>query len=299
MKAEAKVGILVFIAIICLAVLLFWVGVFDFIRGGYRIYADYPQIGGLSEGSGVRMAGVLIGKVEKTELMDREDERVVRCTLWIQKDTDIPQDSTFTINMAGLLAEKYVEILPGDINSPILKAGDVVEGEAGADIGALLSGGGELFEQIGDIAGGIKELTDEETIASLKQTIKNTEKITDNLNIVVAESRDNIRISLDRLRSISVRLDQLLARNEDNLDNALRDASIVAEDLKRITKQVEITMFSVQSIAKKIDSGQGTVGKLINDPTLHDEILETTVEAKELIKDFKENPTRYIQLSIF
>jgi len=298
-KAEAKVGMLVFVAIICLAILLFWVGVFDFIRGGIRIYVDYPQVGGLDEGSGVRMAGVLIGKVEKTKLVDVEDKRVVRCTLWIKKDIFIPADSTFTINMAGLLAEKYVEILPGDINGPVLKDGDNVQGEPGADIGALLSGGGKLFEQVGGIAEGISQLTDAETIASIKKTLKNTEMITDNLNMIIAQSGDNIRVSIERLRSISVRLDSLLARNEANLDSALSDASIVAGDLKRITKQVETTMISVQSIAMKIDTGQGTVGKLINDPTLHDELLSTTVEAKELIKDFKENPTRYIQLSIF
>jgi len=292
MKAEAKVGILVFVSIICLAILLFWVGVFDIFRGGYRIYVDYPQIGGLSEGSSVRMAGVLIGKVEKIELMDKEDKKVVRCTLWIQTNTPIPNNSRFTINMAGLLAEKYIEILPGDINRPAIKENVVMEGEGGADIGALLSSGGDLFSELKDISGGIKKLTDDETINSIKNTIKNAEKTTKNLNSIVEGSQEDIQVTLYHLRSISVRLDQMLARNEDNLDSTFADAKVIAGNLKEITG-------NIQSIAVKIDSGQGTMGKLINDPALHDELLATTKEAKDLIKDFRANPTRYLQLSIF
>jgi phospholipid/cholesterol/gamma-HCH transport system substrate-binding protein len=292
MKAETKVGILVFVSIICLAILLFWVGVFNIFRGGYRIYVDYPQIGGLSEGSSVRMAGVLIGKVEKIELVDKENKRVVRCKLWIQTDTPIPEGSRFTINMAGLLAEKYIEILPGDINKPAIKKEAVLEGESGADIGALLSSGGDLFGQLKDISSGIKKLTDDETIHSIKNTIKNAENTTQNLDNLIEDSQDDIHVTLYHLRSISARLDQMLARNEDNLDSTFADAKVIAGNLKEITG-------NVQSIAQKIDSGQGTVGKLVNDPALHDELLATTKEAKDLIKDFQANPTRYIQLSIF
>ncbi|HNW11191.1 MAG TPA: MlaD family protein, partial [Candidatus Rifleibacterium sp.] len=116
MNSTVKVGIMTLIAAVLLSYMVFIIGDFSFSEQGYNFVISFYSVNGLSKGSTVSMSGVKIGKVTTIEIRDDQ----VYVYVYIQdKKLHIRRKSTFTISTAGLMGEKFVEIMPTrDYTSP-------------------------------------------------------------------------------------------------------------------------------------------------------------------------------------
>ena len=112
------------------------------------------------------------------------------------------------------------------------------------------------------------------------------------LAYILDESREDVTVTLDNLRSMSYRLDGMVARNEGNFDNTMDNLSIMSGDLR-------YTATSLRGVAEGLEAGEGSAGKLLKDDQLYNDLIDTTAEAKSLLQDVRERPGRYIHLSIF
>jgi phospholipid/cholesterol/gamma-HCH transport system substrate-binding protein len=293
MSTEVKVGIFVFIALIVLGVLVIGVADIGFVRQGYSFNIIFSSAAGLEQGAPVRVAGIQVGKVDNLELIKNEEGvPMVKVKAWVRDGTSIPKDSTASITISNLLSERYVEIFPGKDYSKLVEDGDTIEGKPTMDFSTLFSDTGGIVDDVKEALKGIKSITNEESAKSLRRTVRNVDEITTNINDVVANRKDDIDNTLYRVNMISTRIDELLEKNENELD-------LTIKNLQTVTANLEETTNNINSITEKIDKGQGTVGKLINDPSLYDELLATTKDARVLINDFQNKPTKYLNLSIF
>ncbi len=282
---EIKVGILVFAALILLTILIFGVGEIHIFERGHRYFVIFDSTAGLNVGAQVRVGGVKVGSVEKIDFIDFRGKRRVLVTIRVRKDMVLHEKDAFKITMIGFLGDNYVEIGPGPSDARVVPPGGTV-------VGAEVVGMEQLFKNVQDNLGSLRELLDKPTIDSFKKSVKNTEDITTDLAFILGESRTDITATLGHLRSSSERLDGMLARNEGNFDTTLTNLSVMSEDFR-------VTAANLRQISDDLQEGKGSAGKFLKDEQLYDNLLTTTDEAQGLIKDVRANPGRYLHLSIF
>ena len=135
-KVNVAVGLFLVLGVLALGYLSIRLGRVSFLGGtGYLVTADFPSVGGLKAGSGVEIAGVLIGRVETIGLADYQARVVLR----LNSDVKLQDDSIASIKTKGLIGEKYIRISPGGSDKMIKPNGRIREVEAPVDLEELLS----------------------------------------------------------------------------------------------------------------------------------------------------------------
>ena len=145
MKSTTKVGLMTIAALMLLSYLVFIIGDFSFTEKGYEfIWFLFYKV--LSKGSLVSMSGVKIGKVTSIEFND--DQVYVFCYI-SDKKFYIRRNSAFTISTAGLMGEKYIEIMPTrDYTSPYIAPGEVVSGTDPIRMDEMFEKGTQLIQKL-------------------------------------------------------------------------------------------------------------------------------------------------------
>jgi phospholipid/cholesterol/gamma-HCH transport system substrate-binding protein len=222
-QQSARVGLF-----FLLGVALVWV-TFETLSDGHlfeehdhTLIAGFDDLRQLKAGDEVRLAGVKIGSVQKTRLAGRRAEAV----LLVDPKVPIPNDSTATIVMAGLIGGNYIAVSMGSAGAPPLADGAEIRTEVSPDLNTIMAEIGGLGKQLQDSLGSFSKAFS-------------------------GDGKDG--------GGIIQKLDKLVTENSD-----------------RVNK----TMVNLQEITDKINTGQGTLGKLVNDPTLHDQLLATVGEIK-------------------
>ena len=188
---------------------------------GYTLIAGFGDLKELKVGDEVRVAGVKVGTVEKTQLSGRRAEAVLR----IDPKAKIASDATAAIYMSGLIGGNYVGIDMGTLGAPPLAPGAEIRTQESPDLNALMT----------ELSGLGKKLQD--SLGTFSSAMNGDGKG----------------------GGLFQKLDQLVTDNSG---------------------KITTTLTNLQDITNKINSGQGTLGKLVNDPGLHDEILSTVTEIK-------------------
>jgi phospholipid/cholesterol/gamma-HCH transport system substrate-binding protein len=135
-KVNVAVGLFLVLGVLALGYLSIRLGRVSFLGGtGYLVTADFPSVGGLKAGSGVEIAGVLIGRVETIGLADYQARVVLR----LNNGVKLQDDSIASIKTKGLIGEKYIRISPGGSDKIIPPHGRIREVEAPVDLEELIS----------------------------------------------------------------------------------------------------------------------------------------------------------------
>jgi phospholipid/cholesterol/gamma-HCH transport system substrate-binding protein len=249
MSKELKVGLFFIIGMLLLGILTFYSGSFDdWLQKRYRLIGRFARVDGLQKDDSVTLAGVDVGKVEDMKVVDGQVEVV----MLIDKDAVIRQDSIARIESESLLGGKYVGITTGSPDAPILQDGDSVETREATDIAAML-------QNISELAGDIR--------VAVGNFNANQEKLASQIDDILGENRENIRKTV-------ASLSRIVTNNEDAIRETIENLRVAGPQLKEAAE-------SVNSIAKKIESGEGTIGKLVQDDSLYNDMKELSSNLKE------------------
>ncbi|MAV64446.1 MAG: hypothetical protein CMG00_04560 [Candidatus Marinimicrobia bacterium] len=281
---------------ICLSVILLWWG-YNYIRGarideGFTIKVKFEDILGLSKGNDVIYAGLVIGEVSAVGRIGgvNSTDIIPLVTLNIKEEYDelLYKDALFTIKSPLFVGDYWVEIVRGPIKSKErLMDGAIVSGAAELNPSKLPE---EIQRGIGPILINLKAFTDEiarlvengkviddirNTISSLSSTLEKTERVLQNIEPV----EDGSKIEMDKIKEAF----ENLYRTSVKIDMRVQDLEQITDDAK--------------DVLSKLNNGDGTFSKLINDPYLYNEYADIAKNANILIKDMKENPRKYIRWS--
>ncbi len=273
LSAEAKVGLLVIVGSVLLLYMTFAVGKYQLgEKEEYTLQAAFDSVAGLDTKSAVRMAGVKIGLVEKVEL---EDNRA-KVTMRIYTEVKILRGTEAMIKTMGLLGEKYVEFVPVKNNRPQKpSAGGDSNYHDGERVQATVSPSDvdKLINQLSSISDDIKQVT-----ASLSQVFgsergaRSMEDILGDLRQTTANIKDfSITLQSDgsemvmRLNKLVASLNGVVGENRDSL-------MVTMENIKEASKSAEMALASIENTTRKIDRGEGTIGKLVNDESMYNNI---------------------------
>ena len=223
---------------------------------------------GLIKNSAVRMAGINIGIVRDIKLENGQ----ARVEMVLRNEIPLTKSARVEIRPNGILGDKNIEIVSGDPRDPALRGGEqilVVDDRASMD--RLLAQVSKITQSLTSIAENIKTGLDGETDKPLGRIVKNIESLTNDLAEVSREHRKEVGEIIANVHHITDSLDEVVNdEGEDGLKNSLKSAS-------RGLRRLDDTMKNIDEITAKINKGQGTIGKLINDDKTV-ESINTAVE---------------------
>jgi len=273
LSAEAKVGVLVIVGSLLLLYMTFAVGKYQFgEKEGYTLQAAFDSVAGLDTKSAVRMAGVKIGLVEKIEL---EDNRA-KVTMRIDPEVKIARGTEAMIKTMGLLGEKYVEFVPVKRGKPQQPSADVdANYRDGERVLATVSPSDvdKLINQLSSITDDIKKVT-----ASLSQVFgtargaRSMEDILGDLRQTTANIKDFSYTLQNDGSGLVIRLNELVASLNGVVGDNRDSLKVTMENVKEASKSAELALASIDNTMRKIDRGEGTLGKLVNDEGMYNNI---------------------------
>jgi phospholipid/cholesterol/gamma-HCH transport system substrate-binding protein len=247
---QIKVGIFVAIGAVLTSISLFLVGGEGMIKSHVTLHARFDSVQGLNEGSVVSLSGIHIGNIQKFVFIPEENKLDVLMKIETDYLPRITEGSSVEIRTQGALGDKYIYINPGPPSARPLKDGAVIEVLKASDIMAVLSEKGNEAGKIFDI---IKEI---DKFAKSLNEENRVDRIMNNMAATTAELR-------------------IAAKDSRELISELRDQKKISGSFEKLDR-----------ILTKIDRGEGTLGALINDNSLH-ESLKAMVGAPDKKKSLK------------
>ena len=296
---EVKTAILI---ISCIAIFVFG---FSYLKGSSlldnnkQIHTLYDDVEGLVVGSNVTVNGLNVGKVTNIDFDENYEQ--IKVTFSIRNDLNFSSSSKAMLYEPGLIGGKSIAIIPNYESLNLIKDGDI-----------LLS----------DVKPGLTELVNQQ-IAPLQDKIEGLLTSADSLfagvsNVMNYNSQNNLKLALEgitrtieNINSLSQTLSQIVDNNQKVFNSALKNIESTSENLAVLTdsiskspvvstfKNFEIVSVKLNKIISRLESGEGSLGKLLNDDAFYSELLHSSEALESLLTDLKNNPKKYLHFSVF
>ncbi|TDE45013.1 MCE family protein [Flavobacterium rhamnosiphilum] len=292
-------------AILVIASILLFIWGYSFLKGrdlftNYKtFYVEYKSVEGLATSAPVTLNGLVIGKVSSITI--DENTGVLLVELQLKTDFPISKSSTASIYEPGFIGGKQIAIIP-NFNDKIL-AVDGQKLEGGVKLG--------LTDKVGDQLAPLQE--------KLEKLLGTTDKLISGLNNVLDQKgQQDLKVSLaelsktiEQFHKVSLSLNTLLDDNKTQINGVVTNFNKISgnfskisdslnkADLGKTVKNLNATLGRVDGIMSGLESGKGSMGKLLNDDAFYQNIKSTTKELELLLQDVRLYPTRYVNVSLF
>jgi phospholipid/cholesterol/gamma-HCH transport system substrate-binding protein len=290
-RDEVLVGILITIGVIVGVLGTIWL-----VRGGfstgYPLYARFKWGAGVKQGQPVRLAGVQIGVVSGVDL-DPRGTILVKMT--VEDEYRVPRNSKAAVVPVGIFGDQEIALLPDEPSMVFFSEGDSVPAAPPKPgLPELTARADTISARLDDVAKTVQlELVQGGGIADLRKALASTSQLTRQLSVIAAEQSRQLSMTLTRFRSTAAALDSV------QIDSTVRNLQQTTRNLAEFTDSLGATTHQLNLVLSKIDKGDGTLGKLLNDPGLYYDFRRLSMRLDSLTLDFKKNPRRYINLEIF
>ncbi len=306
MKTEIKIGIFG----LCVLVILFF-GI-KFLKGSdifqkeNTYYAYYNDVSGMLVSSNVLVNGLRVGYVKEIEATnERADNFLVTFTCC--SDIKIPQDSKITLFSADLLGSKALKLQLGT-SSKIIEDGDTLSSDR--ELGMLDNLGASvtpLMNNLDSILTSLNKILNAQTQTSLQNTITNLETTTSKLSSISCDLDNLMTSEKTKLAKIIENTESITANfkeNNEKLSNIIANVDNIVDSAAKAnigTTLIETgkSIEKLNTVLGVIEKGKGNVGLLINDEELYKSLDNSAKNLNKLIEDIKENPKKYINVSVF
>ena len=290
---ETKVGILATVAITVLILGYSFLKGIDIFSTDKEVYAVYPKIDGLTVSKPVYVNGFQVGRVSELTLTPNGE---IIAELQINPDYEIPKNSIARLDNTDLLGGKAIVFQLGN-SKDFAADGDTLKAEVALgladqlkpvqDKAALIAGRMDsILNTVNQTLNPDFQRNFSESIASISKTLKTLEGTSQKVDGLVGAQSQRIGDILANLESISANLKKVSKETADaNVGQTLANANKAVSDL--------------QLVVSKINSGQGSLGLLVNDQQLYNKLSNAAGNLDQLMIDLKAHPKRYVHFSIF
>jgi phospholipid/cholesterol/gamma-HCH transport system substrate-binding protein len=253
------------------------------------VFTEVPDAGGIRRGDPVLMRGVSIGRVHEFAL----SETGVVITLEIEGQWGIPSDSRTVLEGGDFLGGRPVNVVPGR-SSENLPAGGFMPGSTEEGVMDLA---GSIGDEARETMERVRALMSDTTIAGVQGSVRELEELLNSLSEVTDEQSVRLsELSASLVRSAG-QVEDLTASEE--LPRTLARMDSTFAELRATSARLSSASLALGAILTRIDRGEGTLGRLSNDESLYMRLDSTLTEIANLARDMRENPGRYINVSIF
>ncbi len=326
------VGLVVVAATVIIVVAAMWVQQVDFRHRQNPVQARFRDVGNTTVGGAVVVRGVNSGRITGIEL---GDDGWVNVRLRLDEGVKLPSDPVVLLSQASLFGEWQATIvgrsaLPPnpDVKRQVAESsGDpgVLPGASLPDVAQLTAVAGRIADDVASLADRVQTAFDDSAASELRSSIRDVSEMSailaetvrrqsQNLDAITADVGSGVHALSDAaetVQRVAERIDSSTASGQVRsvVDNAaaaseeLRDAAgslrILAERLSVSQARIDSVLVSSNSLVAKLDSGTGSLGLLVNDPSLYQQTDSLVRQLRVLLADFQANPKRYFGLRIF
>ena len=290
-RDDVLVGLVMAVAIIIAIVGSLWLA-----RGGlskgYALYAKFPWSSGLKQGQPVLLAGVNVGYVDGAEL--RQDGTVLT-TFRVGKEYKVPQGTVATVIANGIFGDMAIALTPKGPNPLSIPPNDTVPvGPSSPGIAELTSKADSIATSVNVITTALqKELIASGGVTDLRKTITGMNQLVAQFSIIAAEQNRQLSTTFASLRRATSGVDSA------KVDSTIKNVREATANLATLSNDLKQTSSKLDSIVAKVDNGNGTVAKALNDPGAYNDVRSLIQHMDSLITDVKRNPKRYINVKVF
>ncbi len=298
LSREIKTGLIVILGILCVILGYGFLKSSSFFDNNLTLYAVYQNVGGLQTGTTVSINGKNVGTVNAIKFKDASGKLLV--TFSVNRDLAFTNSSTVELYDTGLIGGKGLRINP------------VFEGTPIADKDTLSTTTKASLSEVAD-----RKLSP--ILEKFESALTDADSVMLNVNAVLdkkakrdlRQSISDLSFLMADLKGTAGSLNRLLKNNESSLDNALGNFETLTDNfaklsdslnnagLGRTLASLESTISNLNQIMSKIEKGDGTLGKLMHDEALYTNLNNASRELDLLLQDFRLNPKRYVNVSVF
>jgi phospholipid/cholesterol/gamma-HCH transport system substrate-binding protein len=296
---ELKTGVLI---ITCIAIFIFG---FNYLKGTSLLNNDkivkatYSDVEGLVIGANVTISGMNVGKVKNIDFDENYEKILV--TFSLRNDLNFSSQSKAQLYEAGLIGGKAIAIIPIYEQGSIVKDGDVLPSEIKPGltelvnqqiaplqdkIEGLLTSADSLFAGVSNVMNYDTQNNLKLALEGLSVSINNISRLTENMNHIVIQNEQNFKGTMNNLKDTSKNLSQIT----DSF-NKMPLASTI--------KNFEETSADLKTIISRLETGNGSAGKFLNDDALYNKLLGSSEALETLLNDLKANPKKLRSLFYF
>ena len=303
---EVKVGLLAVISIVLLVLGYMLMRGKNVFSREQVYYVRYGNAGGLAPAGQVRYKGMRVGHVRDISLAKDNSGKIV-VALAVTPELKIPRGSMATVISPDFISAKAVEIKFSN-TSDILPSGDtLVPGYVSNGLQEVQSQAQALIASMDSAINSINSIFNSETKSNLQKSIKsisNTlstlDKSTSKVDTMLSENVGRLRKIFQNIESITTNLNQ----NQEEINTIITNLAGITDSVRRsgivsTIQQAKEAISQANNVMKKINSGEGSLGLLINDNKLYNNLESSSKSLDALIVDLKSHPGRYVSFSIF
>ena len=262
-------------------------------------YVKYDNVAGLAQSAPVTINGLTVGQVKSIDFENASGGLVV--TFSVEKDFDFSKNSKVQIYSSGFIGGNNLGIIPANDGGAVAQTKDTLRGEIQA---GMIDGIMEKFvpleksleltlARLDTVLVGVSDILDEKTKENLRSGISNLNQTMASFNGVSRDMKSILSTNKEKLNSTMANLDKT-AENFAKLSDSLAQIETGA-----LVKNMEATIGKLNNIAQGIENGEGSVGKLLKDEKLYDNLTGASKQLEQLLEDMKLNPKRYVHFSLF
>lgn len=302
MSKEIKVGLLALVALVALAI------GFNFLRGSNLLssdrtyYAIYPKVDGLNVGAPIILNGIKVGQVKNLELQP-EQNNAIRASLELDKGIQLG-DSTKAGLSGSLLGSKTITLQLG-ADSKKFNGGETLRTTTAVSITDIVQARATvLLDTVNSTLSHINGFLTKDAQTNIQGTLVGARQSTESLQRLIESNQANINQITRNFAQMSaalnkstVKLDRI-ASNFSQLSDSLKSAP-VGPALRNLNATLAEAQTSLKGVSTALNDKTGSLGKLINDTLLYNNLNATAASSNALISDMKENPKRYVHFSVF
>ncbi|MEN9348556.1 MAG: MlaD family protein [Flavobacteriales bacterium] len=300
------------------AIALLYIGI-NFLKGvnlfarQKKFYAVYENVAGIVPSNAVILNGYKIGTVSNVEMNSSGNGTLVVEVVINDANLSIPADTKLQIFDADLFGGKAIQIMLGD-STVLAENKDTLQGfvalgltetikneieplkqktsDLFATVDSVLSGLNGMFQ--GNSAKGLPAIFE-----SVKNTMSNLENTSQSLNDLLVKNNPKISSILDNVNSISSNLKD----NNEELSNVIKNANSISDSLAKLNLaatmlKVDRALGDFELILNKVNNGEGSLGQLVNNDSLHTELVNASHSLDLLLDDMRTHPKRYLSFSL-
>lgn len=310
---EIKVGVFVVVSLTILIVGYKYLKGQNLLIRNNRYFAVYERIDGLIESNPVILYGHRVGMIEDIEWVpDSDNQLIVKFS--VDDDIKIPKGSMAKVVNTDLLGGKALKLEFSDSKTYIKNWDTMLGGNElsiqqsvteilsplSNKVNNLVSTLNNIIEELDTFLnkdGGKRDLG---TLSDLQKSIKNIEQLTGTLNQFISSETGRLHNILTYAENIT----RTISENRSQLDNFIDGISSISDSLqasniKGTIGEANKALKNFNSILEKINNGEGSVGMLIYNDTLYNNLQSASDNLDKLVIDLKENPRRYVHFSLF
>lgn len=289
---EVKIALVAIVGVILLFFGMKFLKGLNLFDSGTKYYITFSDVSGLSASSPIYADGYKIGTVKSIEY-DYTHSKDIVVEAEIDNNMRIPLGSSAEI-VSDLMGNTQVNLLLANNPRQRVEAGGTIQGNindgAMGEVKSLIPTVQKILPKLDSIMASLNALLADPALAN---SLHNVETITGNLTV---SSRELNTL----MAQLNKGVPQMMNKANGVLDNTNKlTGNLAAIDIESTMRQVNNTLANVEAVTASLNNKQGTLGLLMNDPTLYNNLNATMRDADSLLVNLKAHPKRYVHFSLF